>query len=279
MKSPSQFIYPISTGRSGTVFLSKLLELNLSDAQVYHERVGYPHFGRTSPDAPHFVTFNHVGNTAEVAAFWNKKFQLDAQTNKNVFAEVSHFLAKAGLMENLRFLPTTSQIDIVVLKRDVFKVLWSYVNRFDFANYGFTWLFTLDPRYRNVILNSKPYLDFGAMGLALWYIHEMYARMAYYRRWCQAAKLPNLRFHEVTLEEIVKPQGAVKLLNQLDCQVTEETLDMPSRQNETKTYFFGEKEEAQARLMMERVSCDPDALAGQFWDQGFRLGRPHHLRS
>ena len=270
-----RFLYTITTGRSGTVFLYSLLEKNLDDATVFHERFGYPHFGRTCPDASHGTAFNSVGNIPLVENFWKEKLAFDAQCESSSFVEVSHVLAKAGLVENLGFLPEDSEIHLVGLKRDPFKIFWSYVNRFDFINPGFTWLFSLDPRYPNVIINSDPFREFGMMGSALWYVWEVFARIEYYRRLVEGRA--NVTFHEVELETVVEPDGAVAFL---DAVLGEDpgAVEIPGKRNAMTRQFFGEKEKQSAMKLFERLHCDPVELGARFFESGCRLGTPQHLR-
>lgn len=56
------------------------------------------------------------------------------------------------------------------------------MNRFEFANFGFTWLFALDPRYPNTIVKAEPFMQHGPAGTSLWYVHEVFARAEYYAR-------------------------------------------------------------------------------------------------
>ncbi len=149
-----QFIYTITTGRSGTTYLTELLKRNIADAEVYHERSSYTRLGIDSPDASHFTLFNSVGNVAQVRAFWQQKFERDAAGPSSCYAELSHPLSKAGLIENLDLLEGRGVVHLILLKRDILEILWSFVNRFDFENNAFTWLFTLDPFYPNVIVRS-----------------------------------------------------------------------------------------------------------------------------
>lgn len=272
---PRKFLYSITTGRSGTVFLNKLLKANLSDATVYHERVGFPHFGLHSPDASHSCGFNTKGNIDLVQRFWKRKLSIDAQCPNEHFVEISHFLAKAGLVENLHFLPEESEIHLVALKRDPFKIFWSYVNRFDFLNSGFTWLFSLDAGYRNVIIDSSRFRDQGMFGDALWYVWEVFARMEYYRLLTE--DMTNLTFHQVNLEELVTPAGAMDFVSSfLGREPTE--LEIPGKQNATKQEFFGDRERKHCQELLKRFHCDPAALGRQYFESGKRLGTPVHLK-
>ena len=101
------FIFTVTTGRSGTGYLTRLLSENLVDAEVHHERLGYQAFGVDTPDASHFTLFNSVGNVVQVQDFWRQKL-----------TEISHFNAKAGLIENLGGLHEHGDVHLIVLYRD-----------------------------------------------------------------------------------------------------------------------------------------------------------------
>lgn len=264
-----QFVFPITTGRSGTVFLTELLRMNRPDAEVHHERLGFTRLGVDTPDASHFTFFNSVGNVPHVQAFWQRKLGRILENGKPAYAEISHFLVKAGLIENIAPLLDAGRVDLVVLTRDPAKILWSLTNRFEFANPGFTWLFYLDARYPNVILNSAPFAKHGAPGKALWYIHEMLARAAYYEQ--LAAEEPRLRIHRVDLSEITRQAGAARLLKALGWTNAAQTVRMPPRKNETKTWHFGEDMRRNCQRLAESARADHATLAAQYIASGRRL--------
>jgi hypothetical protein len=76
------FIFSVSTGRSGTAYLAKLLAANLPDAEIHHERTGYQNFGVHTPDASHFTLFNSLGNVKNVQDYWAQKLSRIARANK-----------------------------------------------------------------------------------------------------------------------------------------------------------------------------------------------------
>lgn len=263
-----QFIFPISTGRSGTAYLTDLLRLNLpQDAQVHHERTGFTAMGIDSPDASHFMRFNSIGVDPRVKAFWTQKNRRILNTKVPVYAEISHLLIKAGLIENVDALAQAGRVDLIILTRDTFKILWSFVNRFDFANSGFTWLFYLDPRYPNLILDPKVFTPHGVPGHALWYIHEMWTRAAYYR--LLLAGRPNIRLHTVDLSQITRPEGAAALLNDLGHPVTKLTL--PPRVNANKAEHFGKDMQTKCDALVRKFQIAHDRLAREYFDAGRRL--------
>ena len=45
----TNFVFTLTTGRSGTLYLAQLLFQNLPDAECYHEIVGWDRFGPGNP--------------------------------------------------------------------------------------------------------------------------------------------------------------------------------------------------------------------------------------
>src|ERR1700745_4297658 len=92
-----QFVFTMTTGRSGTRYLADLLAQNLPDAECRHEFSGWGHFGVDTPDLSHMTLFNSEGNVEKVQAFWRAKLRRIAATPKPFYVETSHVLMKAGL--------------------------------------------------------------------------------------------------------------------------------------------------------------------------------------
>ncbi len=273
---PKKLIYPITTGRSGTVFLTELFRQNVDadDSTIFHERTGYPNFGVNTPDASHLTTFNSVGNAPNVQEFFQNKLDADFRDKSSCHIEMSHFLCKAGLIENLPVISDRASVHLVALKRDPFKVAWSFVNRFDFYNSGFTWLFSLDPRYSNVIIPSAPFLRFSMMGAAIWYVAEMFARIAYYR--CLVAEeMPRVKWHEVSLETLIQPDGAAAFLDEMGFPAGE--VNLPEKQNASGANFFSDKQREEAGSIFSQLWRDPEMMGTSFYRSGQRLAGSHKL--
>jgi len=275
MDVPCQFIYTITTGRSGTKFLSRLLNLNIAGAEVHHEFTGFPHFGRRTPDVSHLTTFNHVGNVPEVRSFWRRKFTEDSKSRARVYAEMSHVLAKAGLLENLDRSPPATRIDLIRLKRDSFETYWSHLNRFDFVHPASTWLFALDAHYPNVIIDATPYLNHGIFGQALWYVHEMEARAGYYERLMVTDS--RVRVHRILFEDMVTPFGASTLLQGLGHRCDPAEVELPHRANMTRSVALGEADRSLAEHLHQELACETGEAGERFFEEGLRLGAPVHL--
>lgn len=273
-----KFIFPITTGRSGTVYLYNLLKDNTINADVFHERLGFLNFGIHTPDASHFTLFNSVGNVRPVQQFWRQKFERDLQLTGGVYIEISHLLVKAGLLENIELLLDRGhEVHLIMLKRDYFKILWSFINRFDFYNVGFTWLFTLDYRYPNTIVSSKALAKHGAIGMALWYIFEMFTRAEYYRLIFKDE--PRVVFHDCNLEDIVELSGATELMDDLGLLRKAPVLSMPGKKNSTKREFFGDDIKQHAHQLLQKYKFEPQALAMQYFESGHRLAYPKNVKS
>lgn len=274
---PRQFVFPLTTGRSGTVFLTELLRLNWRDAEVHHERLGFTQLGIETPDASHFTFFNSVGNVDHVQKFWRQKLDRLSVSDGTRYAEVSHFLFKAGLVENIAPLCDVGEVHLVILTRDPFKILWSYVNRFEFANFGYTWLFALDPRYPNVMVNSKPFMEHGVAGNAFWYVHEVFARAEYYALLAQ--DIPNLHIHRIDLSELTTPAGAARLLGGLGQPTSVDQVRMPPRQNETKQIHFDSKMESYCKRLVAGTPLQSESIAQRYFSKGKRLANGARRKS
>lgn len=272
-----RFVFTVTTGRSGTVWLADLLRRNLRDAAVFHERVGWNCFGVVTPDLSDFTTFNNAGNTPKVRDFWRRKFALDRAGPRRVHAEASHLLAKAGLLENLDLLTEGgATIEVILLRRDVLATVWSFHNRFDFVNNGLAWAFYLDAAWPNVIVDGRPFREFHAPGRALWYVIEMRARAAYYRQLMEGT--PGIRFHAADLERLVEPAGAEALLRAMGFAQSP-SVDCPPPRNEGGASFFGEEDRANLARLVARFAFDEEDLARRFIASGRRLAHGAPVRA
>lgn len=269
-----RLIYSISTGRCGTVFLTNLIRANLPDASavVHHERFGFLNFGVHTPDLSHMTTFNTVGNVSHIRDFWRCKLSHDQAEPAPLYIEMSHVLAKAGLFENLDLIEEDRSIDIVVLTRPIEDIVWSYVNHFDFINYGFMWPFTLDPRYPNTILKLRPLKNLSPARIAHWYVCEIWTRAAYYEQLLRAVS--NVRFHRVNLTEIADEEGAEALVGRLFPEERSSPFVMPDRANAMRSRHFPPSMRDEVEAICREISVDPEAMAMEFIRSGNRLAHP-----
>jgi hypothetical protein len=265
-----RFLFTITTGRSGTAYLTKLLQAADPQTECHHERIGFDRMGVHSPDASTFMLFNSQGNVPDVRDFWRRKFALIRHGTGERYVEVSHFLSKAGLIENLDLLGPDVEIDLIDLRRDVFSVVWSYANRFDFANNGFTWLFTLDPAYPRHIVDPAPLREHGMYGTCLWYVAEMLTRAEYYRQLLDGRA--NIKVHTVYLDDLIEPAGAQAFLKDVWLAAHSARIQLlPARTNRSRSWPLGEEAKAEVKELVETFDFDPAALAGKFINSGRRL--------
>lgn len=263
------FIFTITTGRSGTHFLAELFAANLDNAQVHDEQLAYSDWGVNSPDMSHMTTFNQIGNSSHVCEFWQQKFARLKALDVRYFAEMSHMLAKAGLVENLGQLEGAGTVHLIYLKRDIANTVISFLNRYDFLNKGNMWLWYLDTDYSNVIVSPEPFLNHGQIGCALWYVIEMRVRAEYYR--ILLADRANIIFHEAEMEAVTRMDGAARLLADLGADLSPAAIRMPGRVNANQASAISEQGRQQIRELVGRFTFDTAALARSWYDYGNRL--------
>ena len=222
----SKFIFTITAGRTGTAWLSKLIELN-SQYESIHEPLHINDFGSRMPDIKTMRTFNDVGMTESVINFWEKKFK--TIINLRQYCETNHTLSKCGLIEYMdEYTDLQKETSIVILKRyDRVKQAVSYFSRNDFFHVTLQWQWYLSYRYKRKLINSKPFLEHGLTGIIFWYIYEMEARQEYYR----ILYGDRFNFVDAVLEEIVTPEGAKNLCSSL---AIDKDLELPSPKNINK---------------------------------------------
>lgn len=271
-----KFVFTITTGRSGTCFLSHLFMRNVRQADVFHERINFDSFGLHTPEISHLMLFNTVGNVSRVREFWEQKFARDQLLPQLCYMETSQMLAKAGLLENLDILESGGHtVHVLILRRNTFDIFWSLVDRGDFRHLGgHTWLHWLDPRYHNRILSPEPFMKENAgWGSAAWYVSEVFVRAEYYR--LLLADRPQVYVHDVHLEEIVRSQGARELLSALGMLSSAEQIDLPPKVNARQEDDLPSTDKARAREFFKRHALDTgacQALARQYYESGARLG-------
>lgn len=270
--APSKrFIFTITTGRSGTQFLTQLLAANLPDAQVHHEQRARHDWGVNCPDVSHLTTFNQIGNSPYVRAFWQRKLARIAGTPCQYFAETSHTLAKAGLVENLGLLNGAGTVHLIYLKRDIADTAISLTHRADFCTKGNMWLWYLAPNYANLMMDPRPLIEFGQIGLAIWYVIEMRARAEYYR--LLVADQEHIRFHEFDMERITDQAGAADLLAAVGANMTPEQILLPGKVNANVVGAgLAQSEKEYIRQVVANCSFDAAEVARSWRRQRRALG-------
>jgi hypothetical protein len=261
MTPAKNFVFTLTTGRSGTRYLATLLRQNLPDAECHHEIHGWDRFGVDTPDISQMTLFNSQGNVEKVRAFWRSKLGHIAATPRRFYVETSHLLMKAGLMENLEPLTAEGTVHLIALERDPYATIVSFRNRFDFLGKASCWLWYLDPEYPRNLVPSQALVAHSLNGLCLWYILEIRARVARYERLLSGE--PRLVFHRFNLEELRDAQGAARLLRALGVPADPQTMRMPAPENVGRFLVrIDTAEQAEIRRLIAVAESDPAALAG-----------------
>lgn len=257
-----RLFFTLTPGRTGTMFLAKLIQANLPHVHAHHERIQWGEWGIDHPDISHMHAFNVHGNTAHVRAFWRRKLARIEQSGAETYVETSHVLMKAGLVENLRDLAQHHEVHFLQLQRPINETWLSFHQRQDFTNFGNMWMWYLDPRYPKNLVKSEPFVPLGAHGIRLWYLLEMRTRSAFYAQSC--ARHPHLHFHNLTLAQITNPATASAVVQRVDPSFDPATLIMPPKANSTQRPA-GEQLRNLAAQFAEKVRAyDPIAAARQY---------------
>ncbi|OIQ85414.1 hypothetical protein GALL_327500 [mine drainage metagenome] len=264
-----RFIFTITTGRSGTNFLAELFASNLGDAQVYHEQRAHSDWGINCPDVSHLTTFNQLGSSSHLRAFWSQKLGRIRALDVRYFAETSHTLAKAGLVENLDLLRGAGVVHLIHLKRDIADTVISFTHRADFSTRGNMWLWYLDPGYPNALMNPEPFIGLGQIGFALWYVMEMRVRAEYYR--LLLAGQADVVLHEVDMEQVTGAEGAAKLLADVGTTLMPAAVRMPGQVNANVGAGLETSVQQYIRDVVGSCTFDAAEVARARFDQGYRL--------
>ena len=112
------FVFTMTTGRSGTTYLAELARLNVQNANCYHEILGWDRFGIDTPEVSHLTLFNSRGNIEPVRQFWKCKLSRIMREEGAYYCETSHLLMKAGLIENIKPLTEVGEVHLIEITRD-----------------------------------------------------------------------------------------------------------------------------------------------------------------
>lgn len=271
-KNPKHFIFTITPGRTGTLYLTNLLGANLPDCQAHHELIfGFDKFGVDTPEISHFHTFNSKGNTTKIQKFWKRKLTKIGKTKTRYYVETSHLLAKAGLVENLDYLKKYGKIHLIILKRDLLKIILSLHNRLDLINIGSAWMWFLDPAYPRKLVNPQNFADLGTYRTRFWYLCEMFTRAEYYKQLLKADK--KILFHEYDIEQLNSKKQVRTLLVNLGFKKSEASIIIPPKANQ---YEFkremDNKTLNQLKQTIKNMDFDPVEIAQNMIKSGERIG-------
>ncbi len=263
LKIPSKFIFTITAGRTGTAWLTEFIKVNSSILSV-HEYLDFNDFGTKMPDIRTMRTFNEVGMTKYVIGFWNEKFKSIKYSED--YCESNHTLAKCGLIEYLiNFTSLRKEINLIVLRRNKENQALSYLERNDFQNITIHWQWYLSPKYRKNILDPKPFIEHGIIGIVFWYIYEMEVRQEYYRIIYQRY----FRFHIAYLEEITNKIGAEKFAKSLGLN---NEIKVPPPKNQQLARSSNQELLKKIKSFHSRINIDSLKIAKEFVRCGRTLG-------
>lgn len=262
-------IFTISAGRTGTAWLADLLKANLVPGAI-HEPIGPRDFGVRMPEIGTMRTFNEDGMVDRVRQFWDRKAMTIPETGP--YAETNHTLAKCGLIEFLAEANPAPKISIICLRRNWVDQALSYIRRRDFLSSTVIWQWYLDPHCARKIVDPRSLKGLGAQIPMFWYMAEMEARQAYYRRLFGN----RMSFIDCTIENISEPPGAAQLLADLghDGRLP---LSLPPPSNTTpKSEIKGAEPSKRATIAatMENIRFDAEDVAQRFIESGMRLSVP-----
>jgi hypothetical protein len=261
------FVFTMTTGRSGTAYLTELLGANLPDAEAHHEFLGWRDFGLKTPDVSHMTLFNSEGNVEKVQTFWRHKLSIILDGRSRYYVETAHMLMKAGLIENIAPLTRAGRVHLIELERDPIATIRSLKGRYDFHNMGNQWLWYLDQNYPKNLTSWAKFSNYGHSGLCLWYITEIRLRAAYYAK--LVGQIPNIMVHRFRLEDITRPAGAAKLLAALGVKKALGEIRMPPPQNVGSPFTgWAPGEEEMLRKLVAAAKFDAEALAEAAIRQG-----------
>jgi hypothetical protein len=259
-----KLIFTLSAGRTGTAFLAELFVRNFPGAEVYHERMGYDAFGVDTPDLSHLTLFNSRGNILKVQRFWEQKLGRILRSPVDVYAETSHVLMKAGLVENAVRLCRGHELHFIRLRRAAVPTLLSYERRGDFLNKGNQWLWYLDEGYPRNFIKPEVFRQFGLHGLGLWYLMEVDFRAAYYEERHQGN--PGVFFHETDIDDLNNPARVAALLSAVHGEHHSDGVEIPGKKNVSKALEPPDPEHLRAleKLVAGTKSLKPRATAREY---------------
>lgn len=200
-----RIILTASSGRCGTLLLSKLLSLIPSICSQHEPK---PYIDNL---------FWRLRENPKLATRWLMKRKLPAMladinsTNTSVYVETSHTLCK-GFFEPLLDLGIV--FDLIILSRDLRAVAMSFYNLDDVpirSKSGRRWLLHPDNK-TNVSSLPKPYSQYSNYQLCYWYVLEIELRKAmYYKTWGSIGQIAV----KVDIKDLIQKRGFKSLLKSL----------------------------------------------------------------
>ncbi len=264
-----KFVFTITPGRTGTAYLAELIRANVADSAVYHEILGYDAWGVDTPDLSHLAQFNAYGSTEQVRAFWARKFSNVVGTGKPLYAETSHLLAKAGLVENIDELLRHGSVYFVVLHREILSTVISLLNRLAFLDWGAKCLWFLDEQYPKNLIEGQPFQKLGQVGLCIWYYYEMITRGYYYMKLFSGKE--GVKFIKADLETITQRQNVPTFFSELGIELDADKIAMPEKVNANPHSILSEKDLEATKTLVRKLQIDPEKIAASHVQAGTRF--------
>lgn len=222
-----KYIFCISTGRSGTAYLSKLLG-QLDNCSAYHEQ---------KPVLHNEIMRGYLdGDKAALKKEFTKKLEYIRRNQNAVYADTSHIFIKSFGWELPNHIPQ-NEIGVIILKRDKEKVVQSTqrvhsgpftylgkkwilipyknaiikppVNYYIFHSYRYMLkLFWMFKDETNSIVKTYPhFFKNKSIQLIDWYYDEIYALGAKFKK-----TFPEISYVDVDLEELNSIEGFEKII-------------------------------------------------------------------
>ena len=263
------FVFTMTTGRSGTTYLAELARLNVQNANCYHEILGWDRFGIDTPEVSHLTLFNSRGNIEPVRQFWKCKLSRIMREEGAYYCETSHLLMKAGLIENIKPLTEVGEVHLIEITRDPEEIAMSLILRGDFSNIGNMWMWYLDPTYPRNLLKLSDVSKIE--NLCVWYVFEMRARAAYYRK--IASDIEHIHFHEIDMKDLVSEEGAEKLLSDTGAELAVSKIRLPGQKNAgpSRKSLPSELRDRVRRVVEAASGLDVEGIAEQIANRGPRF--------
>jgi len=137
-------------------------------------------------------------------------------------------------------------VHLIALERDPYDTIVSFRNRYDFIDPANRWLWYLDPDYPRNLVPSHEFASHGLNGVRMWYILEIRARAARYKKLLNGER--GIVFHQFGLEELSAGGGVLRLLHALGVPVAPAKVRIPAPENVGHSAFaIIPAEEAQIR--------------------------------
>ena len=189
-------IMSFSAGRSGSASLAAAFAARRPDIVSYHEHLAAAHHGVLTPDVGLMRRYNTTGYSPEIENFWQRRYDVlgghAVNTNASIYVETAHMHAKAGIIEWLCQAEKDIQesFAFIHLTRDPIKLARSHIERQDMRDVSSQWLWYLAPDYENNLVSSKPYMEYNYYGIVCWYVREMEARSALWKKMLAKCSIP-----------------------------------------------------------------------------------------